>query len=112
MEDFVAYFQLKLEQLPSNPVLVADVERRSAQINQAKKALYWQTAGLLIKVYTQHWWSSKESYFWTWLWDTCRGSQWAHWLSAGPISYRQRGHLMEGGSIKGDYAHQTRRNGT
>jgi hypothetical protein len=39
MEDFVAYFQLKLEQLPFNPVLVAGVERRSAQINQAKKAL-------------------------------------------------------------------------
>jgi hypothetical protein len=40
MEDFVAYLQPKLGQLPSNPVLVADVERRYAQIDQAKKGLY------------------------------------------------------------------------
>jgi hypothetical protein len=50
MEDFVAYLQPKLGQLPSNPVLVADVERRYAQIDQAKKGLH-QTTGLLIRVY-------------------------------------------------------------
>jgi hypothetical protein len=50
MEDFVAYLQPKLGQLPSNPVLVADVERRYAQVDQAKKGLY-QTTGLLIRVY-------------------------------------------------------------
>jgi hypothetical protein len=49
MEDFVAYLQPKLRQLPSNPVLVADVERRYAQIDQAKKGLY-QTTGLMIRV--------------------------------------------------------------
>jgi hypothetical protein len=50
MEDFVAYLQPKLGQLPFNPVLVADVERRYAQIDQAKKGLY-QTTGLMIRVY-------------------------------------------------------------
>jgi hypothetical protein len=50
MEDFVAYLQPKLGQLPSNPVLVADVERRYTQVDQAKKGLY-QTTGLLIRVY-------------------------------------------------------------
>jgi hypothetical protein len=50
MEDFVAYLQPKLGQLPSNPVLMADVERRYAQVDQAKKGLH-QTLGLLIKVY-------------------------------------------------------------
>lgn len=50
MEDFIAYLQPKLGQLPSNPVLVADVERRYAQVDQAKKGLY-QTTGLMIRVY-------------------------------------------------------------
>jgi hypothetical protein len=50
MENFVAYLQPKLGQLPSNPVLVADVQRRYAQVDQAKKGLY-QTTGLLIRVY-------------------------------------------------------------
>jgi hypothetical protein len=51
MEDFVAYLQPKLgQQVPSNAVLVADVERRYAQVDQAKKGLY-QTTGLLIRVY-------------------------------------------------------------
>jgi hypothetical protein len=50
MEDFVAYLQPKLGQLPFNPVLVADVERRYAQMDQAKKGLY-QTTGLLMRVY-------------------------------------------------------------
>jgi hypothetical protein len=50
MEDFVAYLQPKLGQLPSNPVLVADVERRYSNVDQAKKGLY-QTTGLLIRVY-------------------------------------------------------------
>lgn len=50
MEDFIAYLQPKLGQLPSNPVLIADVERRYAQVDQAKKGLH-QTIGLLIRVY-------------------------------------------------------------
>jgi hypothetical protein len=50
MEDFVAFLQPKLGQLPSNPVLVADIERRFANMDQAKKGLY-QTTGLLIRVY-------------------------------------------------------------
>jgi hypothetical protein len=50
MEDFVAYLQPKLGQLPSNPVLVADVERRYANVDQTKKGLY-QTTDLLIRVY-------------------------------------------------------------
>jgi hypothetical protein len=50
MEDFVAYLQPKLGQLPSNSVLVADVERRYAQVDQAKKRLY-QTTSLMIGVY-------------------------------------------------------------
>lgn len=50
MEDFIAYLQPKLGQLPSNPVLIADLERRYAQVDRAKKGLY-QTIGLLIRVY-------------------------------------------------------------
>jgi hypothetical protein len=50
MEDFIAYLQPKLGQLSSNPVLVADVERCYAQVDQAKKGLH-QTTGLLIRVY-------------------------------------------------------------
>jgi hypothetical protein len=50
LEDFVAYLQPKLGQLPSNPVLEGDVERCYAQIDQARKGLH-QTTGLLIRVY-------------------------------------------------------------
>jgi hypothetical protein len=53
MEDFEAYLQPKLGQLSSKHVLVADVERRYAQVDQAKKGLY-QTTGLLIRVYKAH----------------------------------------------------------